>query len=242
VTQESPGSAPGSAFSTTVSTGNSRICRISAQNIGIVLSNSSWYQAEQAAHPDSVFGSVSCDDGFFAFIWIPVGTPAGGNVQVVFVDDDGVDPVAIALELLNHLPIPDIAIDANPATGLVALPSWFWLDGYDGSPISSSDALPGVAVDVEVEPLVYRWSFGDGTTAETTSLGQRYPAESDIRHVYEQSSLAAGGAYSVTVEVTFSARYRVNGGAWETLDPITRSFSNDYPVQQLQSVLVGQQP
>ncbi|MCC6176165.1 MAG: hypothetical protein IT305_12740 [Chloroflexi bacterium] len=161
-------------------------------------------------------------------------------MQVVFVDDDGVDPVAIAQELLNHLPIPDIAIEANPATGLVALSSWFWIDGYDGSPINSSDALASVTVDVEVEPLVYRWSFGDGTTAETTSLGQRYPAESDIRHVYEQSSLAAGGAYSITVEVTFTARYRVNGGAWEALDPITRSFSDDYPVQQLQSVLTGQ--
>ena len=240
VTQDSPGSAPGSTSSTSVSTGKSRSCRISAQNIGIVLSNSPWYQAEQAAHPDHVFGSVSCDDGFFAFIWIPVGTPASGNVQVVFVDDDGVDPVAVALELLNHLPIPDIAIEANPATGLVALSSWFWIDGYDGSPISSSDALPGVTVDVEVEPLVYRWSFGDGATAETTSLGQRYPAESDIRHVYEQSSLVAGGAYSITVEVTFTARYRVNGGAWEALEPITRSFSDDYPVQQLQSVLTGQ--
>lgn len=242
VTQQSPGSEPGSTSSTSVRTGNSRSCRISAQNIGIVLSNSPWYQAEQAAHPDHVFGSVSCDDGFFAFIWIPVGTPAGGNVQVVFVNGGGVDPVAVALELLSHLPIPDIAIEANPSTGLVALPSWFWIDGYDGSPISSSDSLSGVTVDVEVEPLLYRWSFGDGATAETTSLGQRYPAESDIRHVYEQSSLAAGGAYAIAVEVTFSARYRVNGGAWEALDPITRSFSNDYPVQQLQSVLVGRQP
>jgi len=101
-------------------------------------------------------------------------------------------------------------------------------------------ALPGVAVDVEIEPLVYRWSFGDGTTEDTTSLGQRFPAESDIRHVYEQSSLAAGGAYVVTVEVTFLARYGVNGGEGEALEPITRPFSNDYPVQQLQSVLVGQ--
>ena len=240
VAQESPGAGPASSASTSGSTGRARSCRISAQNIGIVLSNSTWYQAEQAAHPGHVWGSVSCDDGFFAFIWIPVGTPVGGNVQVVFVDDGGVDPVAVALELLNHLPIPDISVEANPSTGLVALASWFWIDGYDGSPISSSDALSGVTVDVEVEPLVYRWSFGDGTTAETTSLGQRYPAESDIRHVYEQSSLAAGGAYGITVEVTFTARYRVNGGAWEALEPITRSFRDDYPVQQLQSVLTGQ--
>ena len=242
VTQQSPGTSGGSSSSSSVSTGSARSCRISVDNIGIVLSQSPWYQQGLRDHPNHVLGSVRCDDGFFSSIWIPIGTPSGANVQVVFVDGDGVDPVAIALELLNHLPIPDIAIEANPSIGLVALPSWFWIDGYDGSPISSSDALPGVTVDVEIEPLVYRWSFGDGTTAETTSLGQRYPAKSDIRHVYEQSSLAAGGAYSITVEVTFTARYRVNGGAWEALEPITRSFSNDYPVQQLQSVLVGRQP
>jgi hypothetical protein len=239
VTQHTPGR--GGADSTTsgsVSTGSQRSCTADAMNIGLSLS--AWYQSEAPNHPGETPWSVVCDDGFFAVVWVPIDAAAGGNVQVVVTDGSVVDPVAVALELLNQVPIPDIAIEANPATGLVALSSWFWIDGYDGSPISSSDALPGVTVDVEVVPLVYRWSFGDGTTAETMSLGQRYPAESDIRHVYEQSSLAAGGAYSITVEVTFTARYRVNGGAWEALEPITRSFSDDYPVQQLQSVLTGQ--
>lgn len=242
VTQQSPGSVSGPTSGTSVSTGSQRSCRISINNIGIVLSNSPWYQEGRAAHPNHVLGTVFCDDGFSATVWIPMGTPIDANVQVVIVDGDAIDPVSVALELLNHLPIPDIAIEANPSTGLVALPSWFWVDGYDGAPISSSDALSGVEVDVEIQPLKYRWSFGDGTIAETTSLGQRYPDESDIQHVYEQSSLASGGAYTVTIEVTFAAQYRVNGGAWETLDPITRSFSNDYPVQQLQSVIVEQRP
>lgn len=239
VAQQTPGSSgDSSSTSGSVSTGSQRSCSADAMNIGLSLS--AWYQAEAPKHPGETPWSVACDDGFFAVVWIPIDAAAGGNVQVVVTDGSVVDPVSVALELLNHLPIPDIAIEANPATGLVALASWFWIDGYDGSPISSSDALPGVMVDVEVEPLAYRWSYGDGTTAETTSLGQRYPAESDIRHVYEQSSLAAGGAYRITVEVTFAARYRVNGGAWEALEPITRSFSDDYPVQQLQSVLTGQ--
>lgn len=242
VVQQSPGTSGGSSASSSVSTGSARSCRISVDNIGIVLSQSPWYRQGLRDHPNHVLGSVRCDDGFFSSIWIPMGTPIDANVEVVFVDDDAVDPVSVALELLNHLPIPDLTIDANPSPGLVALPSWFWIDGYDGAPITASDSLSGTTVDVEIEPLRYRWAFGDGTTVETTSLGQRYPAESDIQHVYEQSSLVAGGAFSVTVDVTFAARYRVNGGAWETLDSITRSFSNDYPVQQLQSVLVGQQP
>ena len=87
--------------------------------------------------------------------------------------------------------------------------------------------------------LTWRWTFGDGTSLTTTSLGEPYPAESDIQHVYEQSSLAAGGTYTVTVQATFSARYRVNGGPWQSLEPISRSFTTDYPVQQLQSVLTG---
>ncbi|MCZ7576320.1 MAG: PKD domain-containing protein [Dehalococcoidia bacterium] len=242
VAQQSPGTSGGTSSSSSVSTGSPRSCRISIHNIGHVLSNSPWYQEARAAHPNHMFGSVFCDDGFSQIVWIPIGTPIDANVEVVFVDDDAVDPVSVALELLNHIPIPDIAIEANPSTGLVALPSWFWIDGYDGAAISSSDSLGGVTVDVEVQPLHYRWSFGDGGVAETTSLGQRYPDESDIQHVYEQSSLATGGTYSITVEVTFAAQYRVNGGTWEALAPITRSFSNDYPVQQLQSVLVGQQP
>lgn len=242
VTEQSPGSVGGPSSSSSVSTGSTRSCRLSVHNIGIVLSQSPWYQQERAARPNHVLGSVFCDDGFSQIVWIPIGTPIDASVEVVFVDGDAVDPVSVALELLNHLPIPDIAIEANPSTGLVALPSWFWIDGYDGTAIRSSDSLGGVTVEVEVQPLHYRWSFGDGAIAETTSLGQRYPDESDIQHVYEQSSLATGGTYSITVEVTFAAQYRVNGGAWEVLDPITRSFSSDYPVQQLQSVLVGQQP
>ncbi|MCZ2110114.1 MAG: hypothetical protein LC118_11205 [Dehalococcoidia bacterium] len=242
VTQQSPGTGGGPSSSSSVDPGSTRSCVISVSNIGIVLSQSSWYQQGLRDYPNHVLGSVRCDDGFFSSIWIPMGTPIDANVEVVFVDGDSVDPVTVALELLNHLPIPDITIAANPSPGLVALPSWFWIDGYDGTAIGSSDSLGGVTVDVEVVPLRLRWAFGDGISTETISLGQAYPAESDIQHVYERSSLGAGGAYAVAVEMTFAARYRVNGGTWEPLDPITRSFTNAYPVQQLQSVLVGQEP
>lgn len=238
VTQQTPGSAGGSpSGSGSVSTGSQRSCKADAMNIGNSLS--AWFQKEAPLHPGAAPWTVLCSDGFFAVVWIPSDAASSGNVSVVVTAGGAVDPVSVAMELLNHLPIPDIAIQANPSTGLVALPSWFWADGYDGAAIASSDALGSVSVDVEVKPLTYRWSWGDGSTLETVSLGQPYPAPSDIEHVYEQSSLAAGGAYRVAVEVTFSAKYRVNGGGWQPLDPISRSFTTDYPVQQLQSVLTG---
>jgi hypothetical protein len=161
------------------------------------------------------------------------------EVSVVVIEGDPVDPASVAAELLDHVPVPAITVGVNPEVGLVALPSWFWVEGYDGLPITASDTLAGTTVEVEITPTGYRWTFGDGATVESNSLGQRYPEESDIRHTYEQSSLSVGGAFPVSVEITFSARYRVDGGPWQPLDPITRSFTTAYPVQQLQSILTG---
>src|SRR5690606_18094690 len=122
---------------------------------------------------------------------------------VVEMGDPVVDPSLLAAELLDEIPIPDIEIGANPATGMVAVPSWFWLDGYDGTPIVESASLADVTVEVEITPTSSRWLFGDGATLSTASFGAAYPEPSDIQHTYEQSSLTAGGAYEVSVELTF---------------------------------------
>lgn len=237
VAQTVPGSSGSSGSSgSTVSTGSQPSCKADAMNIGLSLS--AWFQREAPLHPGESPWTVVCDDGFFAVVWIPRSAAASGNVTVV-VGSGAVDPVVVAMELLNQLPIPELSILANPSTGLVALESWFWVDGYGGEPISSSDTLSSTTVEVQVQPVTYRWSFGDGTAIETNSLGRPFPEESDVQHIYEQSSLANGGAYSITVEVSFDAEYRVNGGAWESLAPIARTFTTDYPVQQLQSVLTS---
>ena len=229
--------APGDTQSggSTVSTGSQPSCKADAMNIGLSLS--AWLQREAPLHPGESPWTVVCDDGFFAVVWIPRSAAASGNVTVVV--GGAVDPVVVAMELLNQLPIPELSIRANPSTGLVALESWFWVDGYGGEPISSSDTLASTTVEVQVQPVTYRWSFGDGTAIETNSLGRPFPEESDVQHIYEQSSLANGGAYRITIEVSFDAEYRVNGGAWESLAPIARTFTTDYPVQQLQSVLTS---
>ena len=237
ITDATPGSSAASGgSSTSVSTGAQPSCEADAMNIGLSLS--AWFQREAPLHPGESPWTVVCDDGFFAVVWIPRGAAASGNVSVV-VGSGAVDPVVVAMELLNQLPIPQLSIRANPSTGLVALESWFWVDGYGGELISSSDTLASTTVEVQVQPVTYRWSFGDGTAIETDSLGRPFPEQSDVQHIYQQSSLANGGAYSITIEVSFDAEYRVNGGAWESLAPIARTFTTDYPVQQLQSVLTS---
>jgi len=237
VSETSPGSSGDSSSSDTdSSSGGGWSCTADVMNIGNATRE--WFERESALHPGEAPWVVRCDNGFMSIVWLPIDVEAS-EVSVVVVHGDSVDPASVAAELLDHVPVPAITVGVNPEVGLVALPSWFWVEGYDGLPITASDTLDGTTVEVEITPTSYRWSFGDGATLESTSLGQRYPEESDIRHTYEQSSLSVGGAFPVSVEIIFSARYRVDGGAWQPLDPITRAFTTAYPVQQLQSILTG---
>ena len=240
VSQSSPGLPGGGAPISTgggSTSGGGWSCRADIMNIG--NATRSWFEGEAPQHPNQSPWVVNCTNGYINIVWLP-NTASSSNVTVLVDTDAAVDPVAVAADLLDQVPVPTIKIGVNPAPGLVALPSWFWIEGYDGAPITSSRSLSGVTVEVQITPTSYRWSFGDGAKLETLTLGRPYPATSEIRHTYEQSSLAVGGKFTDTVDLTFSVRYRVSGGAWQGLEPISRSFTSPYPVQQLQSILTAQ--
>jgi hypothetical protein len=183
------------------------------------------------------------------------GTPGGGGVAI--------DPHEVALEVLAQVPLPDIRIRMNPGLGLVALPGWFWVEGYDNRPFGASrtvDVPPAVGadvpvalvpagdprrqgsaftVDVRVSLSRYAWSFGDGGAFVTRSLGRAYPAESDIQHTYEYSSFGRPNGFPVTLAAEFAAEYRVDGGPARALPPVRRSYASGYRVQEAQAVLTG---
>lgn len=212
-------------------------CTSQPVNIGNA-SSTGWFGTQAPQHPGQVPYGVYCNGALQGIVWVPAEASATG-VQVVTDPGETVDPVSVAMSLLDQIQLPEMRIRFNPDTGLVALASWFWVEGYDGAPIRRAATLGPITVEVEVTPSSYRWSFGDGTSVETTSLGKSYPQESDLRHTYERSSLGAGGAYQITVEVSFAVQFRANGDPWQPLAPIARSLSALYPVQQAQSVLTG---
>jgi len=172
-----------------------------------------------------------------------------------------VDPRQVAVELLHEVPLPSFQVRANPGVGLVAMPAWFWLEGFDGRAIETSrtvelppligDDVPAAAVpvddprrgrtmfrvDVRVWPVQYTWSFGDGATNTTRSLGRRYPEQSDVQHMYEYSSLRHPDGFPVRVNVEFAAEFSVNGGPAQPLPGTRRTFGTAYRVQEIQSVL-----
>ena len=71
----------------------------------------------------------------------------------------------------------------------------------------------GFSVDVRAEPSSYRWVFGDGQVATTREPGAPYPAK-DVTHKYADAHVTV----HPRVDVTYHVQYRVDGGAWQSLE------------------------
>jgi hypothetical protein len=138
----------------------------------------------------------------------------------------------LARELLARVEFPPARIAASPRRGLTGLESWFWIDGAGGAPIVLSRSEFGISVDLEVRLAGVTWSFGDGTRLDA-GLGRTFPARSDVTHTYETR-----GRHTVTAAFRFTARYRVDGGAWVDLGPVPRTVTATYDVVEVRSLLV----
>jgi hypothetical protein len=73
--------------------------------------------------------------------------------------------------------------------------------------------LLGQRVDIIAEATEYTWQHGDGGRTTTESPGAPYPSK-EIIHRYAD----AGTTVRPRVDVTYSARFRVNGGVWQDID------------------------
>lgn len=88
---------------------------------------------------------------------------------------------------------------------------------------TESGDLLGWPIEVRFTPVAYTWSFGDGTTrvdsSPGASWGTRQFSVTPTSHRYEIS-----GDYRISLEVTYEASYRFDGGAFQSLPGhITRS-------------------
>jgi hypothetical protein len=142
----------------------------------------------------------------------------------------------IAERIVRELPIGDVAIGLRPeARGITGIPSLLWVDGYDGEPLERTVSELGMTVEVEVALEEVAWDFGDGSSARGTGLGEAWPAESSVRHVFQRSSDDAA-PYDVGVTITLAPRWRYDGGAWSTLPAIVREAGLPYEVREIEAV------
>jgi hypothetical protein len=227
---------------------NGTVYHLAGINIGFASSGpTGWFTVGMHQHPGTVPEALYINGQLQGIVWVPVN--GQGNVQVASAGPGSaagaasapvvVDPRAVAMAVLQRIPLPNVVIRMNPSLGLVAMPGWFWGEGYNGEPFGGSATVGAYTVAVEVEPVSYTWDFGDGTTLVSASLGKPYPAESDIQHTYQYSSLHYASGFPIRLTIQFAASFSVNGGPAEPLSGMTRTYTASYRVQEVQSILTN---
>lgn len=126
---------------------------------------------------------------------------------------DAVTPENLALVAIDDMlaGIPQHTIGVNPAVdSMVAIDTWFWVDGGAVEPVSATAFVPGVTVVATAEPGGVSFDLGDGNTLECDDFGTPYApgASSTCTHAYE-----AAGTYTITATILWQGSYTINGGA-----------------------------
>lgn len=141
--------------------------------------------------------------------WIPLGTQCFGRPpgpgDTPRPPDVGPGDVLTALRRIG-LPALEVKTQPEDKT-LVNFETIFYAEPET---FARTMTLLGQRVEVEATPSTYTWHHGDGTSTQTGTPGARYPAK-DVIHEYTDAHVTV----TPSVDVTYSARFRVNGGAWQ---------------------------
>lgn len=173
--------------------------------------------------PGGRYALVTCDELLTGSYWVEDG-------DVVDLDAAA---AAEAGRYVEDVLKPGVRIGVNPAAkGLVGLPSWFWIEGWSGSAQAPPISAYGVSIDVRMASTEVHWDFGDGASLQG-DLGRPYPTESTVRHAYQGPD-----DFTVTATIELSPEYRVDGGPWLPLPPLSAAASTQHPVQERQAVLI----
>ena len=144
-------------------------------------------------------------------------------------------PPPTAGDVWAEVPLPAPVLAINPAAaGITQLASWFWVTGA-GRPVTVAVNIDAYTVTATASPVAYQWTFGDGSSAASTSPGAE--GEPSVTHTYVEK-----GTYSVSLAVEYAGSYTFAGPAgtgssslgvyWQL--PVDTS----YTVQEVRSVLV----
>ncbi len=111
---------------------------------------------------------------------------------------------------LARIPLPAATLQVQPANGrtLVNFDTNFYTEIQ---PLDRTITLLGQQVDLHIVPSQFGWQFGDGDAVTTEQPGAPYP-DLEVTHSYQRK-----GAVAPSVDTTYSATYRVNGGPWQAV-------------------------
>jgi hypothetical protein len=142
--------------------------------------------------------------------WVPLGTQCFGRPPTVADTPRPQVTPGMVLNALRRIGLPELTARTQPADKtLVNFATIFYAEP---EPFARSIRLLGRQVDVEATPSQFTWHYGDGTSESTTTPGAPYPSK-EITYSYTDAHTTV----STSVDVTYAARFRVNGGGWQDI-------------------------
>jgi hypothetical protein len=166
--------------------------------------------------------------------------PAGGAPPVLPA------PGVLAQLAVKYLRLPDPVIRSSPAPGalqLTRLPVWLWVAADAWQPQSKTAEVPGESVMATATPVSAAWSMGDGMTVTCKGPGTPYrggnpaAASPTCGYTYDQSSAGQpGGAYRVTVTITWDITWQGTCGAGGALAPLQTVAAAEFRVAESQAL------
>jgi hypothetical protein len=178
---------------------------------------------------DQICAEVAlCDDGTVMkhedFV-LPDGTIGATRTYCPTAGTDAEPHLTVAdiRTAFEKIPMSASAVHIQPPDGetLVNFDTIFYSDPMT---LDRSMTLVGQKVDFHITVASYTWHFGDGRTETTKDPGAAYPHQS-ITHRYLRK-----GTVNVSLDTTYQADYRVNGGPQQHLDDTVTIAGGGHPL------------
>ena len=156
-----------------------------------------------------------------------------------------VDPLSLALEARDTVPIGHPAIHTSPDGDgrlYTQVPTWFWVDDTWWQPYTVTVTAGRVTTTLTATPTRAHWDAGDGerVTCEGPGVTWRTGMSDDetyCKHTYRHSSAGRStGTYPLTVTIEFSIGWTSNVGQTGSLAGVTRTATREVEVGEIQAV------
>jgi hypothetical protein len=147
--------------------------------------------------------------------WVPEGALwcPGANQPVA------VAPNSIRAEAIKLL--PTVAVGTAPVgRTLINIQTLLWAATAPTRDLGTP-TITGHRVPIRVHFVHADWDFGDGTTGRTASPGKAYdradPCTVPVCPDYQGHTFTETGMRVISVRVTWTAQYRIDAGAWQSI-------------------------
>lgn len=136
---------------------------------------------------------------------------------------------ALVARAFQRIPLPALRAITQPEDK--TLINFDTIFRVEAQPLQRTLTLLGQRVELAITPSTFRWVHGDGTTAVTRTPGAAYPAK-DVVHRYQQADVTV----QHHVEIVWTARWRLNGGAYQDVDGTVTTVGPATPLQVAEAV------